>query len=120
MQGMTRNAVMTVGIIIALAAIVWIVAQPNTAAPEPEQQATASSTAAAAQASVEFKDLMDIAKQSGLVASFEFSNTARVIYVTDIWSDMTVAFKKDFLAKVATLQKLITGHMPHRTHWSAR
>jgi hypothetical protein len=32
-----------------------------------------------------------------------------VIYVTDLWGSITVAFKKDFLAKVAMLQEAISG-----------
>lgn len=44
-----------------------------------------------------------------LVSSSEFSETDRVIYVTDTWYSMTVSFKKDFLAKVATLQDAISG-----------
>ena len=53
---------------------------------------------------------MNRAEQSGLVSWFKFSNTARVIYVTDVWYRMKVAFKKDFLANVATLQQTISGH----------
>ena len=52
---------------------------------------------------------MGIAEQAGLVSSYAFSDTERVIYVTDLWYGMTVTFKKDFLAKVATFQQASTG-----------
>jgi len=44
------------------------------------------------------------------VSSYEFSETERVIYVTDLWAPMTVAFKRDFLAEVAMLQEAIGRH----------
>ena len=44
-----------------------------------------------------------------LVSSYEFTDTDRVIYVSDVWYSMTVQFKKDFLAKVAMLQDAISG-----------
>jgi hypothetical protein len=53
---------------------------------------------------------MDTAEKAALVSSYEFSETERVIYVTDVWYGMTVAFKKDLLAKVAMLQEAMTGH----------
>jgi hypothetical protein len=46
---------------------------------------------------------------NGLVSSYALSETERVIYVTDLWNSVTVAFKKDFLAKVAMLQEAISG-----------
>ena len=58
---------------------------------------------------MQFKDLMDTAEKAALVSSYEFSDSERVIYVTDAWYSMTAAFKKDFLAKVAMLQEAISG-----------
>ncbi|MFA5934551.1 MAG: hypothetical protein WC827_01535 [Candidatus Paceibacterota bacterium] len=58
----------------------------------------------------ELDSVFSLAKQAGLVTSYEFSNKANVIYVGKIWYTQTVAFKKDFLAKIATLKEKITGY----------
>jgi hypothetical protein len=52
---------------------------------------------------------MDLSEKGNLVSSYTFSDVERVIYVTDVWYSMSVAFKKDFLAKVAMLQQSIDG-----------
>lgn len=62
------------------------------------------------QAQNELNEIMDLGKQSGLIHSYEFSNRATVVYADYGWYSQTVAFKKDFLAKVATLKKAITGY----------
>lgn len=58
----------------------------------------------------ELDDLMALSKKAGVVKSFEFSDTATVVYVEKTWYDQSVEFKKDFLAKVATLKKEINGY----------
>jgi hypothetical protein len=83
---------------------VFMRAAPQPVATTPQ---TASSTASAAQ---EFEDLMKLSQQGNLVSSYNFSEVERVIYVSDVWFGLSVQFKKDFLAKVAMLQKAITGH----------
>jgi hypothetical protein len=40
----------------------------------------------------------------------------RVIYVTDLWYQMSVTFKKDFLAKVGMLLKTISGRHAFEVH----
>ena len=97
----------------AVFAIVWTAAMPKpAAAPQAtSQEAAVSSTKlSAADAAAQFKDLMETGQKALLVSSYEFSETERVIYVSDLWDSMTVAFKKDFLAKVAMLQEAISGH----------
>lgn len=62
------------------------------------------------EAQKELTELMDLSKQANLVVSYEFSDTANVVYVTNLWYSLDVPFKKDFLAKVATLKETITGY----------
>ena len=57
----------------------------------------------------ELTEFMDIAKKAGLVKSYEFSETAAVVFIDKTWYVQPVTFKKDFLAKVAMLKKSITG-----------
>lgn len=58
----------------------------------------------------ELKDTMSLAIKSGLVSSYEFSDTKRVVYAGDVWYTQTVAFKKDFLGSIAISLKTSTGH----------
>ena len=58
----------------------------------------------------ELDEVMKLAQTSGLVTSYEFSEKANVVYVGKIWYTQTVAFKKDFMGKVAGLKKTITGY----------
>lgn len=58
----------------------------------------------------ELDEVMKLAQTSGLVTSYEFSEKANVVYVGKIWYTQTVAFKKDFMAKVSGLKKTITGY----------
>ena len=53
---------------------------------------------------------MALAKASGLVTSYEFSNQANEVFVSNLWYTQTVQFKKDFLAKIASLKETITGY----------
>jgi hypothetical protein len=55
-------------------------------------------------------EVLSLAKTAGLVSSYEFSDTARVIYVGPVWYTQTVAFKKDFLGAVASPLETITGY----------
>lgn len=76
--------------------------------PAPEVHiATAEEKATARQ---ELKDTMGLAIKSGLVTSYEFSDTKRVVYAGDVWYTQTVAFKKDFLGSIAISLKTSTGH----------
>jgi hypothetical protein len=107
----TLTIIIGVGLfaIVAVSAMSEPTAAPQPQLPERGQTEGAKSGLSAADAIVQFKDLMDTAEKAALVSSYEFSDSERVIYVTDVWYSMTVAFKKDFLAKVAMLQEAISG-----------
>jgi hypothetical protein len=81
----------------------------QTATPQASAQAPQAPSLSAADAQAQFKDLMDLSEKGNLVSSYKFDDTDRVIYVTDVWYTMTVAFKKDFLAKVGMLQDAASG-----------
>jgi hypothetical protein len=111
-----RHKLLTVFAVMVVATIVINVAGMSAApaaapatqsvvAPSPTPAPAISSTEAASQ----FKELMDMSAKATLVSSYEFTDTDRVIYVSDVWYSMTVQFKKDFLAKVAMLQDAISG-----------
>lgn len=53
---------------------------------------------------------MALGKKSGLVTSYEFSESANVVYVGPLWYTQQVPFKKDFIAKIAMLKTNITGY----------
>ena len=58
----------------------------------------------------ELNEMMELAKAADLVISYEFSEEAAVVYVGNTWYTQTVKFKKNFMAKVWTLKKTITGY----------
>lgn len=58
----------------------------------------------------ELDEFMSLSKKATIVTSYEFSDEASVVYVGKVWYTQTVQFKKDFIAKVATLKKAITGY----------
>ena len=84
--------------------------QQETQKPTPSTATTSSSAAQKAQAQKELDDIMALGKKAGLVVSYDFSDRASVVFVGATWYTQTVAFKKDFMAKVATLKKVITGY----------
>jgi hypothetical protein len=107
------HQIVTIIVGAAVFAVVGTTIMSNsTAAPQATSQASAASSnsLSTADAAAQFKDLMETGEKAQLVSSYEFSDTERVIYVTDLWNSMTVALKKDFLAKVAMLQEAISGH----------
>ena len=55
-------------------------------------------------------ELMALSKKAGLVTSYEFSDSANVVYVSKLWYTQTVQFKKDFLEKVSILKESTTGY----------
>lgn len=79
-------------------------------------QVNTNSAKTKAEAQKELDELMDLSKQSDLVTTYEFSDSATVVYVGSTWYTQTVQFKKDFLAKVAMLKETITGYK----HFEAR
>jgi hypothetical protein len=53
---------------------------------------------------------MGRSKQADLVTSYEFSDSASVVYIGSAWYTMTVVQKKDFIAYVANLKEAVTGY----------
>lgn len=80
---------------------------PNAPAKSVGSNSTATDKA---KAKKELDDVMQLAQKAGLVTSYEFSEKANVVYIDNVWYSQTVQFKKDFLAKVATLKKAVTGY----------
>lgn len=76
-----------------------------------ETQATEKVSAVSKEeAQKEFDKLMDMAKKSGLVTSYEIGeNKEFKIFVGKIWYTQTVQFKKDFIAKMSSLEQTIYG-----------
>ena len=59
---------------------------------------------------------MKLSTEARIVKSYEFSDTAVVVYVDNGWYGQTVEFKKNFISKVGTLKKAVTGY----THFELR
>lgn len=74
------------------------------------QQPAQSSQTDKATAQKEFDDLMTLGKKSGLVVSYDFPGSDLTIYTGNVWYSQTVAFKKDFIAKISTLKETISGY----------
>lgn len=88
------------------------VSQTNAPAVSP-QKAVEDAQAKAqdkADAEKELKDIMALGVKAQLVKSYEFSDTAEVVYADSTWYSQTVQFKKDFIAKIAMLKERITGY----------
>ena len=83
---------------------------------ENKQVESQAKTQSISDAQKELDDLIALSKKANLVQSYEFSDSATVVYVTDAWNTQTVQFKKDFMAKVGTFKKVITGY----THFEVR
>lgn len=104
----------------ALPAILFfIIAIVTTPASSPESSANPAPAAQSvdvvneqdkASAMKELDEVINLAKKAQLVTSYEFSETATVVYIDKVWYTQTVGFKKDFMAKIATLKKRITGY----------
>lgn len=58
----------------------------------------------------ELDEFMALSKKATLVTSYEFSESANVVYVGEIWYSQTAVQKKDFLAYVGNLKKAVTGY----------
>jgi len=79
-------------------------------------QAATNSAADKAAAQKELDELVELSKKADLITSYEFSDSASVMYVGSTWYTQTVQFKKDLLAKVALLKEKIVGYR----HFEAR
>jgi len=106
----------TVIVLVALTGISMLfseepVASTPTPTPAVKEAATPTEpTLSKEQAQKELDSIMDLGKKSGLVTSYEFSNSASVVYVGNIWYTQTVQQKKDFIAYVGLRKKAITGY----------
>lgn len=81
--------------------------------PEPSQKPqtpVVDEQKAKQEAQAELDKVMELSKTAGLISSYEFSDKASVVYADKAWYTQTVTFKKDFLAKVSSLKKTITGY----------
>ncbi len=75
------------------------------------QSEQANSTAENKEQSQEaLEALITLSKEAGVISSYEFSETANVVYVTDAWYNLDVSFKKDLLGKIASLKEAATGY----------
>jgi hypothetical protein len=84
--------------------------KPDTTPPPAQTpQAPQAPAMSVSEATSEFKDIMATSEKAQLVDSYTFSDTERVVYVTDLWYTQPVSFKKDFIAKIAMLQDTISG-----------
>lgn len=66
--------------------------------------------AARAEAQEQLDALIALSKQANIVASYEFSEIANVVYVTNVWYGLDVSFKKDLMGKIASLKEAATGY----------
>lgn len=79
----------------------------------PEQETAVQSTVTAEnkeQSQEALEALITLSKEAGVISSYEFSETANVVYVTDSWYNLDVSFKKDLLGKIASLKEAATGY----------
>jgi hypothetical protein len=109
-------------VLFAVSAVVASVDDPkNTAQPvannpapvvaaEPKHESPAKPVVDKVAAQKELDSLMNLSKQAKLVISYEFSDTANVVYIDSGWYTQTVEFKKNFLAKISGLKEQVTGY----------
>lgn len=74
------------------------------------EEVAATDSKSKADAQKELDEFMELSKKATLVTSYEFSESANVVYVGKIWYPQTAIQKKDFLAYVADLKKKATGY----------
>ena len=108
--------ILIVGGVIALFVLVGIMGNSCDSTPTQQKSESTAKTeqvnlADKQAAQKELDELMGLAKESGLVMSYDFTpDKGWTVYVGSVWYSQTVQFKKDFLAKIATLRKRITGY----------
>jgi hypothetical protein len=83
---------------------------------ETKQEVPAAPTVDKKAAQQELTAFMTKAKQATLVTSYEFSDSANVIYVGSVWYSETAVQKKDFLAYVSKLKEAATGYHHFEVH----
>lgn len=67
-------------------------------------------SASVEEAKKELDDFISLGMKANLITSYEFSDSASVVYIDSVWYTQTVQFKKDFIAKIGMLKKTITGY----------
>lgn len=120
---MLKKILYGLGTVILFPILLIIFFSGNEPAPKPveeanviQQQQTApvaevsSKTEDKAKALEELEAFIAISKEAGVVSSYDFSETANVVYVTSVWYSMDVSFKKDLMGKIASLKKAATGY----------
>ncbi len=75
---------------------------------EPSVAQTETVDAVAAQDALDA--LIEISKHAGLITSYEFSDVAVVVYVTDVWYGLDVSAKKSLLTQIGLLKEQATGY----------
>jgi len=119
MKKIGKYLLISFGVFIVLAILIVVInpagnkdkgTQQETQKPSPATTTASNNAAQKAQAQKELDDIIALGKKAGLVVSYEFSDRASVVFIGATWYTQTVAFKKDFMAKVATLKKVITGY----------
>ena len=75
-----------------------------------EESKVKNDPAKISQAKVTLQEYMSDNKDAGLVVSYEFSDTANVVYVSKIWYAMTVDLKERVVGIIGSLKEDITGY----------
>ena len=78
--------------------------------PKDQTQNTNSNSISKTDAEKQLAEIISLGKKAGLITSYEFSNTANVIYIGSVWYTQTVSFKKDLMAKISILKEVATGY----------
>lgn len=58
----------------------------------------------------QLKDVLGVAMENGLVTTYEFSDSANVIYVSNLWYTSTVQSKQEFLNSISRIKEQATGY----------
>jgi len=74
------------------------------------EEVPATDSKSKADAQKELEEFMALSKKAELVTSYEFSQSANVVYAGQVWYSQTAVQKKDFLAFVANLKEQATGY----------
>lgn len=107
-QGWTSCAKGCLALIIFVA-VIFLIGKISSDTPTPTP-AVVSETQTSVEALEELAQLMDLGKTAGVIISYDFLKKPPVVLVGSVWYTQTVAFKKDFLAKVAMLKDKILGY----------
>lgn len=93
-----------------LVVVIGLSSGSNNKQPVAQSEQATSTVADKAQSQEALDALITLSKEAGVISSYEFSETANVVYVTDAWYNLDVSFKKDLLGKIASLKEAATGY----------